>query len=298
MSGLPTIKRGGVGGALAEFQPQQAKANDAKANAVIDYAKRVQDWPLLEQAVDQKIEDQEEFECWWTTKVRRKGGEGGVQCDNAESALSVEQAENLTGISQQQVSRWRKHLQDKPKYRDRLMSSARRKADLEAAENHRALSTGEFEWYTPSRYVEAARKVMGGIDLDPASCEAAQRTIQATKWFSQTDNGLEHSWGGRVWLNPPYSQPAIWHFVEKLVAELCANNAKEAILLTHNYTDTSWFHHAESIALAICFTRGRIRFVDSDGVECASPTQGQAFFYYGEDDTRFREVFSDFGFVR
>ena len=34
---------------------------DAKADAVIDYAKRVKDWPTLETAVEKKMEDQTEF---------------------------------------------------------------------------------------------------------------------------------------------------------------------------------------------------------------------------------------------
>ena len=53
-------------------------------------------------------------------------------------------------------------------------------------------------------------------------------------------------------------------------------------MLTHNYADTTWFHRAQSASSALCFTRGRIKFIDSIGNECASPVQGQAFFYFGD----------------
>lgn len=33
--------------------------------------------------------------------------------------------------------------------------------------------TGEIEWYTPRQYLEAVVEVMGNIDLDPASSDAA-----------------------------------------------------------------------------------------------------------------------------
>jgi phage N-6-adenine-methyltransferase len=163
--------------------------------------------------------------------------------------------------------------------------------------NHRAQGTGENEWYTPARYIYAAREVMGGIDLDPATSAAAQQTIRAARFFTREQDGLAQPWAGRVWLNPPYSQPDIANFCRKLVAEVGSSTVEQAILLTHNYTDTAWFHEAESLAEAICFTRGRIKFVDAGGEECA-PTQGQAFFYYGKGGNAFRSVFGEFGFVR
>lgn len=162
--------------------------------------------------------------------------------------------------------------------------------------NHRARGTGENEWYTPQEYIERARWVLGEIDLDPASSETAQEIIRAKVFFTRMDDGLTKEWHGRVWLNPPYTQPDISNFIYKLIAEIEAERVTGAILLTHNYTDTDWFHHAESRAELICFTKGRIAFVNERG-EKAAPTQGQAFFYYGNDEAAFRREFAGVGFI-
>lgn len=278
---------------IAKFDPGATKTNQAKLEAIIDFAKKVQDWPLLEDAINSKIEDQAEFVEWWRAAVRG-AGQGNV-ADRGQ--FSVDQASEATGITKQQVSRWRKSVSDKPKYRDKLLLAVYRKAELVPAENHRAEGTGENEWYTPEQYIEAARAVMGSIDLDPATSESAQLRIGAAKFYTINDNGLNRDWEGKVWLNPPYAQPDIWNFCDKLIAELEIGRVEQAVLLTHNYTDTAWFHRAESIAKHLCFTRGRIKFLSPDGEECA-PTQGQTFFYYGGSGDKFGEVFRQFGFIR
>ncbi len=164
-------------------------------------------------------------------------------------------------------------------------------------DNHRTKGTGENEWYTPAEYVKAARKVLGSIELDPASSDTAQETVKAERYFTADVDGLAQAWrADTVFLNPPYSQPAIWDFIDRLVLELIQGNVGSAILLTHNYTDTAWFHRAGEVASAICFTRGRIKFVDADGNKCA-PTQGQAFFYFGDNERVFAEEFSAFGLI-
>jgi len=162
--------------------------------------------------------------------------------------------------------------------------------------NHRAQGTGENEWYTPAEYVEAARSVMGGIDLDPASSETANRTVKASRILTQEQNGLAVSWHGRVWLNPPYAQPWIAQFAEKMVEEFKSGRVRDAITLTHNYTDTQWFHALAGSAAAVCFTRGRIGFLSPDGKR-AAPTQGQAFCYFGANVPQFAEEFARFGLV-
>jgi phage N-6-adenine-methyltransferase len=153
--------------------------------------------------------------------------------------------------------------------------------------------TGNDEWNTPIEYVEMARVVFGGmIDLDPATNEDAQQNICAQKYYTKETNSLLHEWHGRVWLNPPYSQPLIAEFISKLCLERARGHISDAICLTNNSTDTSWFHELVSVADAFCFTRGRLTFCNGPAGE---PPQGQAFSYFGPHVGRFEEVFGQIG---
>jgi len=170
----------------------------------------------------------------------------------------------------------------------------REKARKQAAAHYRGRGTGENHWFTPLEHIEAAREVMGNIDVDPASHPDAQRWIGAAQFYTRKSNGLDKPWFGRVWLNPPYARDEIGPFIEKLGVEIDAGRTTEAILLTHAYTDTLWFQKAVLFSVGSCFTLGRIKFIDINYV-LSNPTQGQTFFYYGCNWERFCRVFSEFG---
>ena len=145
------------------------------------------------------------------------------------------------------------------------------------------------EWGTPGEYIELAREVMGGIDLDPASNEYAQRTVQAARYFTKDDDGLTQPWTGRVFLNPPYSRRLIGRFADKLITEYEAGSVTEALVLTQSRTDTRWFRKLVDVSICYCDV-GRIHFEKIDGVG-NSPRDGNTFFYLGEHATRFYDVF-------
>ena len=66
-----------------------------------------------ETLIAKKIEEQTEFVRWWKETVSVRHGENRYSIDNADlRSLSKADAEELTRITQQQVSRWRKKLVD------------------------------------------------------------------------------------------------------------------------------------------------------------------------------------------
>ncbi len=166
-------------------------------------------------------------------------------------------------------------------------------------------SSASNEWYTPSEIVEAARKVMGGIDLDPASCAAANETVKAARFFSIHEDGLLQDWDGRVFLNPPggkdrnRSVAALWWmkltemYMAKTVSQFVFIGFTLEILRTtqdgHKYGWLPPLHKR----FELCFPRERIAF---GGMK--SPTHANVIVYGGPNKDAFVNEFSRFGLCR
>jgi ParB-like chromosome segregation protein Spo0J len=158
------------------------------------------------------------------------------------------------------------------------------------------ISSESNEWYTPAQYVDAARQLMGGIDVDPASNEHANKIVQATTYYDAETNGLDKPWVGRTWLNPPYgrdnggSNQEVWS--HRLLEQYKSGITKEAVLLVNANTEAKWFQPFYDHL--ICFTNHRIKFYSTDGTP-NQPTQGNALIYLGNNQDRFIEIFKQFG---
>jgi hypothetical protein len=153
-------------------------------------------------------------------------------------------------------------------------------------------------WYTPRPYVDAVREVFGGtIDLDPASCAEANRTIRAEAIFTAESDGLRHRWHGRVYLNPPWGRQgrAKKAFIQRAIDAYERSEIAAAILaLNSNATTSAWF--APLFAYPICFPNHRVAHYGPGG-SGGAPNSGTVFVYLGPEPERFADVFSRFGAV-
>lgn len=159
-------------------------------------------------------------------------------------------------------------------------------------------SSESNEWYTPREWVDLAREVMGGISIDPASCETAQKNIQATVYYTQEDNGFDKDWIGKLWLNPPYGAKnkakgvhgaSAW--VDKAIAEFDKENVFEGFLLLR-LTGSAAIRKLEA-RFPRCSV-GRLPFIDEHGNLQKSVGHDSIFFYLTNQEwqiERFKRVF-------
>lgn len=208
-----------------------------------------------------------------------------------QGQISVNAAYQVTKLEQEEqeeIAHRIEHIEEEPE------ETATPKAIVQEVVNrpHVSYNSGNNEWYTPADIIEAARAVMGSIDIDPASNDIAQKVVKAKIYYTAETNGLNKKWTGNVWLNPPYASELIGKFVDKLIKE--QEHYEQAIILVNNATETEWFRKIISIASAVCFPKGRVKFYLPDG-KTGAPLQGQAILYIGASPKKFTDTFLKVG---
>lgn len=109
------------------------------------------------------------------------------------------------------------------------------------------------EWLTPPEIIDA----LGPFDLDP--CAPIRRPWPtAAEHFTIDDDGLAQPWRGFVWMNPPFSEAALW--LERLAEH------GDGIALVAARTETrAFFAHVWGRADALVFLRSRPHFYTVEG---------------------------------
>ncbi len=125
-------------------------------------------------------------------------------------------------------------------------------------------------WLTPLDLVE----VLGPFDLDPC-CPKMMPWRTARQMVCLPNDGLTVKWHGRVWCNPPYSNPLAW--VEKMV-----DHANGIMLIPGKSPDTKWCQLAYTSATAVLFLRGRILFYTEKGDKSKGKWMPNVLVAFGE----------------
>ncbi len=282
---------------LSKYEPKKGLRKIAGFEGLERAYAKAKDAAGLETAIRDKLTAQAEFVFWWDTQAAKAQGQRTDQLRNG--SVTKLQAGHDGLPDRMTISRWRKKLNDPRDFEmayEEALLKYRQWLEFDTTTTHVGHNTGEFEWYTPKALVEAAREVLGAIDLDPASSKAANAVVRATTFFTTADDGLTQPWKGRVWMNPPYTTQLITQFAEKLVIHVRAGDVPAAIVIVNNGTETEWFAILASVATAVCFPRGRVKFW-SPRIGGSTPLQGQAVLYIGPDWSGFCDRFKVFGTV-
>jgi len=176
---------------------------------------------------------------------------------------------------------------------------------------------------TPLPVIASAYKVLGGvIGLDPSSDEVINRTVQAKRVFTASEDGFAKPWvADTLWLNPPgktMSQgktitASQWY--QKLYHAWMRGNVKTALALVYRGGSLGSLG-LDIMSLPICLTAagarsscvngsGRLSFdeIDESGnrVTASKNTQSSAIVLFSIDEEirrRFKAEFSRYGVVK
>ena len=303
MSETALVRYDAARAALAEaHRVDEVKDIRDKALAMAAYARQAKDTAMVEWSTEIKVRA-ERRAGELLRDMPKNSGARGIGTSAIPLSDDTPPTYEELGISLNQASRWQKLAGvDEDKFEAAVEAAKEVAREVTAtrvmrlaAEPHVAQNSGDNEWYTPKEYIDAARNVLGHIDLDPASSAEANAVVGAMQFYTEADDGLSKKWSGFVWMNPPYAGDRIGPFCDKLGESYASGRVKGACVLVNNATETRWFQSLAGRASVVCFPMGRVKFWHPR--KESAPLQGQAILYLGDSRTRFVETFKQFGLV-
>lgn len=133
----------------------------------------------------------------------------------------------------------------------------------------------EQTWITPQYIVES----LGEFDLDP--CAHTEMPYSTAKEMNTLPtDGLTLDWKGkRIWCNPPYGRET-FKWIKKL------SESKSGVAIIFARTETKGFHeYIWNKAHSVFFFRGRIKFLNKEGVQGNSANAPSCLISFSSEDT-------------
>lgn len=200
--------------------------------------------------------------------------------------------------------------------------------------NHQQINqdSGNFEWYTPPYITNAVAELLGGIELDPASNELANKFVGAQRYFTKEQNSLELDWKAEtLWLNHPFSKgekackkyksearkdeyccgkdackkrgyhidhdvPGNKDWIEKLIGEFEKGHFKRGCNITFANTSEGWFKPLYDFHQI--FLYDRVNFIDVNGNVIRGAPKGCVITCFGLESVQIEKVFKKYGKVK
>lgn len=154
-------------------------------------------------------------------------------------------------------------------------------------DNHQYINkdSGNTEWWTPKPIVAVAKRIMGGIDLDPACSTEAWNYHEKHALVHYSENGINQGWFGRVWMNHPFGRNSNSLWINRLNAAYDAGFVQQACCITFASISEKWFQPL--LQYPQFFFCGRINYIDPVTLNPIRGVTKGSLFTYLYDRNRF-----------
>lgn len=167
----------------------------------------------------------------------------------------------------------------------------------------RSSTSQSVDWCTPPKYVDAVRRVLGLIELDPCSNRWSMVGAQV-EWSPPKDDGLSQDWNSRtVFVNPPYGidrtrGTTIKDWLRKCYESHERFNSEVLALIPVATNTVHWKQYVWGSATSVCFLYDtRLKFLEQGVGGGKGAPMACAMVYWGEEYQTFFDVFIHFGAV-